>query len=119
MVLQLIASTGNNTKIKAVKMIKQKERLLSVTSIVNNSILDFTIVRLVTNLQSKNIVLRFEPVKSDKYGIVYKYINTIQDYCIKNNIDLSDYDIKSNIDILPIDKNNPLKVFELQVYNNN
>lgn len=95
----------------------QKEKLLRVTSIINDSMLDFTIINLVTNFKSKNIVLRFKPEKSDKYGVVYKYINTIQDYCIKNNIDLSDYDIKNNIDILPIDKNNPLRVFGLQVFN--
>lgn len=117
MVVLLIASTGNNTKHKG--EIMQKEKLLRVTAIVNNSVLDFTIINLVTNLQSKNIVLRFKPVLSDKYGIIYKYINNIQQYCNNNNIDFSEYDIKSNIDILPIDKNNPLRVFELQVYNKN
>lgn len=94
------------------------EKLLSVTSIVNNPFLDFTIVKLETDARSLNIVLHFNKIQTDKYGVVYNYQQGITQYCNNNKISFEGYDFGNDIDVLQVDRSNPLKTFDLQVFNN-
>ena len=88
--------------------IKDNEQLLSVRSIVNNTLLDFTIY---------NVTLNFKPVVTDKYGIIYKYTNTLEDWLQAHNIKTDIYDFSNNIDLIQRDEHNPLKCFNINIYN--
>lgn len=98
-------------------MIKNNEQLLSVRSIVNNTMLDFTILEVITNKKKYNITLKYKPIPTDKYGIVYKYINTLEDWLQKNNIKTDIYDYSNNTDLIQRDEHNPLKCFAINIYN--
>ena len=97
--------------------IKDNEQLLSVRSLVNNTLLDFTILEVVTNKKKYNITLNYKPVATDKFGIVYKYTNNIEDWLQKNNIKTDIYDFSNNIDLIQRDEHNPLKCFTINIYN--
>lgn len=97
--------------------IKNNEQLLSVKSIVNNTLLDFTILEVTTNKKKYNVTLNFTPVATDKFGIIYKYTNTLEDWLKKNNIKTDIYDFSNNIDLIQRDSHNPLKCFNINIYN--
>lgn len=97
--------------------IKNDEQLLSVRSVVNNTLLDFTILQVTTNKKTYNVTLRYKPAKGANYGVVYKYINTLDDWLKKNNIKTDIYDYSDNVDLMKRDEHNPLQGFNLNVYN--
>ena len=97
--------------------IKNDEQLLSVKSVVNNTLLDFTILQVTTNKKTYNVTLRYRPVRGANYGVVYKYINTLNDWLKENNVKTDVYDYSNNIDLEKRDERNPLKGFNLNVYN--
>lgn len=97
--------------------IKNDEQLLSVRSLVNNTLLDFTILQVTTDKKTYNVTLRYKPVKSTGYGVVYKYIDNLYSWLKKNNIKSDIYDYSDNVDLARRDERNPLKVFNLNAYN--
>lgn len=97
--------------------IKNGEQLLSVKSIVNNTLLDFTILQVTTNKKTYNVTLRYKPVMSTGYGVIYKYIDNLCDWLKKKDIKTDIYDYSDNVDLAKRDKHNPLKGFNLNAYN--
>ena len=97
--------------------IKNDEQLLSVKSIMNNTLLDFTILQVTTNKKTYNVTLRYKPVMSTGYGVIYKYIDTLNAWLKKNNIKSDIYDYSNNVDLAKRDKRNPLKGFNINAYN--
>ena len=97
--------------------IKNDEQLLSVKSIVNNTLLDFTILQVTTNKKTYNVTLRYKPVKNTAYGVVYKYIDNLCEWLKNNNIRTDIYDYSNNVDLTKRDEHNPLKGFSLNAYN--
>ena len=97
--------------------IKNDEQLLSVRSIVNNTLLDFTILQVTTDRKTYNVTLRYKPVTSTGYGVIYKYIVTLCDWLKKNNIKTDVYDYSDNVDLARRDERNPLKGFNINAYN--
>ena len=97
--------------------IKNDEQLLSVRSLVNNTLLDFTILQVTTNKKTYNVTLRYKPVKGANYGVVYKYIDTLYDWLKNNSIKTDIYDYSNNVDLAKRDERNPLKGFNINAYN--
>lgn len=97
--------------------IKNDEQLLNVKSIVNNTLLDFTILQVTTNKKTYNVTLNYKPVMTDRYGIIYKYTNTLEDWLQAHNIRTDIYDYSNNIDLIQRNSHNPLKCFTINIYN--
>ena len=95
----------------------KKEQLLRVTSLVNNPMLDFTILELATSKRKIVITLKLKKCFNKQYGVIYKYNKGIEQFCKKNKIAFDIYDFNNNIDVLPKNKSNPLKTFDISIFN--
>lgn len=98
-------------------MIKNNEQLLSVRSLVNNTMLDFTILEVTTDKGIYNVSLEFEPVFTKTYGMVYKYKQTLSDWLQSHNIKTDIYDFSNNIDVIPRDEHNPIQTTNIFIFN--
>ena len=93
------------------------EKLLQVKSLVNNSILDFTILEFTTSKRRFNVCLRFTKKLLRDYGVIYYYKNNIDKICHKYNIDVNDYNTLNDFDVMPVNVNYNRETTKLQVYN--
>jgi len=98
-------------------MFKNDEQLLNVRSLVNNTLLDFTILEVTTSKRVYNVTLNFKPVATDKFGIVYKYTNSLEDWLQAHNIKTDLYDYSDNKDTIARDPHNPLQTISINIYN--
>jgi hypothetical protein len=100
------------------KMVQNdNEQLLSVKSIVNNTLLDFTILEVTTNKRTYNVSLEFEPVFTKTYGMIYNYKQSLDDWLKENNIKTDIYNYSDNKDTIPRNEHNPIQTTGIFVFN--
>lgn len=90
-----------------------KEVLKQVKAISNNN--DITVMEVTTNKCTYTVQLHYVKKWSDKYGYVYNYFNTINDFIKFHNIDDTEYNMSNNDDILPFEQN--MKVANIDIHN--